>query len=316
MNKEILEQIKVNSGIPVKTLVETDTSDIANTQDFLSHLIDEKYNDSLAYQICEITPMNSTLGVVYASKRNNNSEDFEVIKKNIYSYTDKISTGFTREVWDDMVRVFDKTAKQSAGNVLSGISRTEENLRVLTLLRDESEVKSSLTITDPNSFEGIIQQVSKKVSESVIEMNYKSYNTLSSFCILGPKWAAAILGSFSYMTEGKEKSLFVGRVGRTDYYINPLPNTAGQFNDDYNYDFENEPTNSPDYAYVGLQSSIPGQSSLIFAPYMYELQNIVDPDTLDTKLFLYNRYGLVTTPLHDKIEGKGKLHKFEIIAGE
>lgn len=318
MNKMVIDQIKENSNIPISKSGINEASesyDIATTQDFISHLIDEKYNDSLAYQICEIQPMESSLGVTFASKRNDTTGNFEVIKKDIHAYSDKMFTGFTKEVWQDMIKMFNKTAKASAGNILSVISRTNENARILALLNIEAEVKTSLTVTDPNNFESVMHQLSKKVSESIIEMNYKSYNTLNSFCILGPKWAAAILGSFNFMTEGRKKSLFVGRIGKTDYYINPMPHTAGQFTYDYNYDFENEPTSVPDYAYVGLQSKAPGQSSLIFAPYTYELQSVIDPDTLDTNLFLYNRYGLVTTPLHDKLEGKGKLHKFEIISG-
>jgi len=317
MSKEyeqnILAQIKENSGIKNSLSEASSSGDIATTLDFVSTLIDEKYNDSLMYQLCEIQPIEGTFGSIYASKRNETTGNFEIVKKEVHITTDKMRTGFSVEVWQDMLRMFKRNAKKSGANILAKVSTDKENVKIINFLNDESEIKPSLTLTDPESFEAVLHQLGKKVAESVIEMNNKSYNTLDSFCVLPAKWAAAALGSFEFMTEGREESLFVGRIGRCDFYINPIPNTSSQFADDYDLDFEIASSANPNYAFVGLKTKKVGQSSLVFSPYQYETQSITDPDTLEENLILYNRYALNSNPLHDKLEGKGMLHKFEIL---
>lgn len=312
--KAVLDIIKENSGIKSNSLRESDSSDIATTQDFLSGLIDEKYNDSLAYQICEILPLKSTLGRIYASKLNTTTNNFEVVKKDINVSTNKVITGYTKEVWDDMIKQFGTTADEAGSNILSNFSAIDESKDIVNLLEEQSEVKTPLTVNIA-SVGWIANQITQKISESVIEMNRHSFKTLDSFCILSGKWASALMGHPDIETADNKGSLFIGRFGRIDFYVNPIPNNSSQFDDGYTFDFESEATGVPDYAYVGLKSKVSGNSSLIFAPYSYEIQKVVDPDTSNPSLFMYNRYGLEVSPLHDKIEKKGMLHKFEITAG-
>ena len=286
--------------------------DIAVTDEILGDLIKENYNISLMYHICESIPIKTPEANVYVQKRNQETNNFEIIKKNIQTKTTTLVTGFTQEVFQDMQKSFKYSAKNASGKILSGVSSREENSTLLKMLNSESDVKETLQITDSNNLESIILQLSRKVSECVLEMNQDTYKTLDSFCILDRRYAAAILGTFNFMTEKKERSLFVGRVGRTDYYLNPFPNTSSEFNDAFDISYEIEETSIPNYCYVGLVSNIPGQSSLIHAPYSYERQYITDPDTGDIVLILRNRYGLTTSPLHEPLKNKSMLHKFQI----
>ncbi len=312
--QEILEQLKENSNITGLN-ENTNSYDITGTQDLLGSMIDTKYNDSLAYQICDVQALSGTFGKLFAARRKENSSDLEVIHKDISTKIYTVQTGFTQEVIQDMNAMFNKSTKRSAQNILKGLSAQDENKSVLTILYTESTTKPAFSIQDSDNLENVILQLSKKVSESVIEMNQTTYKTLDSFCVLSKDWAAAVLGSFNYMSEGNEKSLFVGRIGRTDYYINPFPNTASQFNNDFDYSYEIEDTSIPNYCYVGLKSKTAGNSSLTFAPYIYDSQYITDPDTLEIKLFIRNRYGLVTSPLHKPLENNSMIHKFELIKG-
>lgn len=316
----ILDQIKENSNVntiagSISISESTTSYDIAGTQDFLGSMIDTKYNDSLAYQICDVQPLKGSFGKIFTAKRKSNSADLEVIHKDIETKIFTVHTGFTQEVIQDMNAMFNKSTKKSVQKILKGLSAQDENKSVLTYLYSESDTKAPVTIIDSDNLESVLLQLSKKVSESIIEMNQETYKTLDSFCILSKEWAAAVLGSFDFMTEGREKSLFVGRVGRTDYYINPFPNTASQFNNDFDYAYEIEDTSIPNYCYVGLISNTAGYSSLTFAPYLYESQYIIDPDTGETKLIIRNRYGLVTSPLHKPLENASMIHKFELIKG-
>ncbi len=289
----------------------TDQYDISGA-DFFNGLIKENYNISLGYHICEVFPLNSPYGAVYVSERNSETNDFRVIKKDIQTKTSTLMTGFTQEVYQDMEKMYQTSPKRTSGKVLSGITAREENQRLLMLMGLEAETKGTLTIQDSNNLESIILQLSRKVSESVLEMNQDTYKTLDSFCVLDRRYAAAVLGSFNFMTEGKERSLFVGRVGRTDYYINPFPNTSSEFDDSFDYSYEIEDTPVPNYCYVGLVHDTPGVSSIIFAPYKYERQYITDPGTGNIVLILRDRYGLVMSPLHKPLENRSMLHKFII----
>jgi len=311
---EVLSQIKENCNIS-----EASTSgDIATIQDFISHLIDEKYNDSLAYLISEVQPLDGSWGSAFASMRNNGTNNFEIVKRDIYTKTFKIDTGYTQEVWQDMIRLFNKRAKTQAGNILSGISAQVENEDVIKFISANALTKTTLQV-NINNTAWITSQISMRVAESVVEMNRVSFKSLDSFCILSPKWASAFLGTAGFVksdkdSDSKDSTLFVGRYGRTDFYLNPFDLEHSDFSNDYNNDYGNDqnPQPSGDYCYIGLKSDITGNSSLIFAPYMYESQIVNDPDTGNDKLFIYNRYGLVTSPLHEPFEGKSMLHKFII----
>lgn len=314
MNRDILDAIKISSNVPEKIINEASTSgDVASTYDFISSLIDSKYNDSLAFSISEVRPMKSNLGIAFASTRDDNG-DFKVIKKDIHTHNYTVKTGFSKEVWQDMTKMFGKDAKKSAGKILSGLSSQDENFKLITYLDTNSDTKDEL-IVNTDTAGWITSQISQKVAESVLEMNRHSFKTLESFCILSGRWSAAFLGTAGFVKNDKESndrnSLFVGRYGNTDYYLNPFPNTASQFNDDYDYSFEISDA-SPDYCYVGLKSDVPGESSMLFAPYMYEMQYVNDPDTLELNLFLHNRYGLETSPLHEPLRNRSVLHKFKI----
>lgn len=309
-----IEQLKINSNIH-DNLNENTSDDVAVTIDLIGSLINSKYNDSLSYQIADVIPLTGSFGKIYASTRKKDTNDMEIISKDVNTQIKTIKTGFTQEVIQDMQSMFNKSAKTYVQGVVKGLSAQEENRTLINLLESQSEVKPKLIVIDSHIFEQVLFQISQKVSESVIEMNRTTYKTLDSFCILPKDFAASVLGSFTFMSEGKEKNLYVGRVGRTDYYINPFPNTTSQFTDDFDIDYEIEDTSIPNYAYVGLKSGVIGQSSLVFSPYIYESQYITDPDTGEIILIVRNRYGISTNPLHRPLQNESLLHKFELIKG-
>lgn len=308
MNQDTIELLKTNSKINESTTAD----DIASVPKMVSSLISEKYNTSLGYQICDIQPLEGAQGVVYASQKKPNSTDFKIVKKDIYTKIAPLDTGYTQEVIEDMFRMFSTEPKKISKLVLEGISSEEENKTIVKLMDDEASIQLPLTITDSNNFKTTLREISKKVADSVIKMNRGSYKSLDSFCVLSGKWASAILGSYDSSDEQKGRLLFVGKVGRCDFYINPFPHTASQYNPDFDIDFEIEDTSALDYAYVGLMSETPGQSSIIFAPHSYETKYVPDPKTGNIKLFTYNRYGVILSPLHRPADGNSLLHKFEI----
>jgi hypothetical protein len=87
-----------------------------------------------------------------------------------------------------------------------------------------------------------------------------------------------------------ESGLFIGAKGRTKYYMNPIPGATD--------------------VYVGLNGKIPGNSSLIFSPYLHQLLQATDPDTGNTNVFNINRYAIAVNSL--STTGNEMVRKFTL----
>jgi hypothetical protein len=290
-------------------LNETGISDIADKQVMIRDLIQEKYNFSIPYQIGEIVPLKSTWGRYYTSKENNGK--MEIVKKDLNAVTRKYNTGFTKEAYEDILAMYEKSAKTLIQSVIKGASAREENETFMSLVDSESIFDPEpLILTDINNAETITFELSLKVSRIAINMNRFGYHTLHSFCILPPKYAASVMAIYSAFTEGTEKSYYVGTMSNTRYYVNPLSIDSARFNSAFDNEFYSD--DGDEYGYVGLYSSSPGHSSIIMAPYYYQVQSVIDPDTGHTSYFTYNSYDIAVNPLHSPIEKKAMLTKFKI----
>ena len=308
-NKQITESI-------LETSINESSVDIASTEEMLKSLIDAKYNTSLLYQLCEVLPIKGAYGNVYANKRKFSSQPgFEIVKKSVEPTVKTLSTEYSMEVMQDMVNMFGKTAQTMSNQIIKGVSDTDENLSLMTLLDAECDDRPELVIPTGTNIRDTITMIAARVGHSALEMNHKQYKTLNSFCILPRRYAAFFLGWWqSALGERNEEYLYVGVVGKTEFYVDPRDVTGAAFNTDYNDDYTITapvPT-PPEYCYVGLKDKQHGNSSLVFSPHSYEIKYITDPKTLENKLFVYNRYDVISSPLHIPSEQSSMLHKFQI----
>jgi len=309
--EDVLEDIKKQSITNYGVINETDSNDIASFANIIGKVIDEKYNDSLLYSISEVLPLKGSIGHSFASVKENYK--FIVKRKDINVKTYNINTGITKEVWDDMLNMFGKNALNSSARVLSGYSAEDENFTTMTFLDTNSELKNEL-IVDTSYTSWIPTAIANRVALSVLEMNKNTFKTLESFCVLDGHWASAFLAKNDIKLSDNKSSLFIGRYGSTNFYVNPFNSNTTEFNKDFDTDYEIRDPSIPTYCYVGLVSDVPSNSSLIFSPYTYETVFATDPDTGDLNIFVFNRFGLITSPLHDPLKNRGMLHKFEIKA--
>jgi hypothetical protein len=321
MKKEnVIDQILEN--ISTEVIQETDSNDIASTQDILTSLVKEKYNTSLLWQVCDVMPIKGTLGRVYVAKKKYNGigqpikTDFEVVKKDIIPKTYTLQTGFTKEVLQDMKFMFKKDAKDVIGGVLRGVSDWNENQHLMEFIEANATAKPDLVLSpDPKDD---IEYITKRVGEAVLEMNKYSYKTQKSWCILPFEYSSLFFGYWSGFRMGDvddHKYLFIGTFGRTDYYIDPRePKTIrGEFDDSFDDSYALGDLEHDSIIYVGLKSKdAPGYGSIIFAPYTYELKYVTDPETGNSNVFLFNRYGLEMSPFHNPMEHRNMIHKFKV----
>jgi len=294
-----------------------ENSNVAPTDEILTKLIDARYNTSLLSQISDVLPIKGALGHVYANKKKFSSiPSFEIVKKQIEPTIRTLNTGYSKEVIDDMRNMFGRKADDMTLQVLKGVSENNENTELMTFLDTESVTKNPLTLPLGIGASDAITTLASRVAEGVLEMNHYHYKTLQSWCILPRKYAAFFLGYFQYALgeEREAKYLYVGTVGKTDFYIDPRPTSGAEFvNTEYDDSYTiNVPSTKVEYCYMGLHSEDIGDGSLIYSPHSYETRFTIDPKTGESTLFLYNRYDLITSPLHLPLEGSSLLHRFQI----
>jgi hypothetical protein len=316
-NSEKISKILLeNTNIPNNILNETSSIDIKGTQQILLKLIEEKYNDSLLWKICDILPLKSTLGRVYVQKKKYLKDEFEVVKKDIIPQLYDIETGFTREAYQDMLAMYGKEATKSVAEIFRGLMDWFENEKLMAFLDSNAVEQPELVLE--GDVDNDIQLITTTIAKYIIAMNHKSYKTLEGWCILPWEYASLFLGYWMPFRGEQEvensEFLYIGRFGKIDYYIDPRKSSTinSEFSDDYTDDYALGDIETVDYIYIGMKSSVPGYGSLIFAPYQYNITEVTDPDTGHSKMFLWNRYGLEISPFHNILEQKHMLYKFKV----
>jgi hypothetical protein len=310
-----INQVLENSGVDLK-ITESNEGDIAKFPDLLQEIIQEKYNTSLLWQICDVLPVNGTLGRVYVSKKVFNQNKFEIVKQDVNVETHKISSGFTQEVLEDTKRMFGLSAKTAIGSMLRGVSDYDENMHLMNFIEANATEKPELVLTaDPRDDVLLITQ---KIGKFVMEMNQYSYKTKEAWAILPRKYIGVFTGywaGFRMDDIEDERYLYIGKFGRIHLYIDPrdINETMGEFTNDFNDDYDIETVSDLDHIYVGLRNEkTPGEGSLVFSPYQYHLEYVTDPDTGETVIHLFNRYGLTNGIFHKPLEQNSILYKFKI----
>jgi len=318
-----ISQVLENSGIDINKINESDSGDVLTYPQILNDLIIEKYYSSLLWQICDVFPLKSTLGRIYVSKRkfdtSETNSDFEIIKKDIQPSLYKYNTSFTKEVLQDIKSMYGKNARDLVSKNIRGISDFYENRHFIEFVDNNATLKEDLVVGE---HQDDISYITRRIGASVLEMNHYSYKTHKGWCILPWDYASIF---FEYwrdlmMTDEKKSLyhyLYIGTFSNVDYYLNPKGKENDfndEFNDDFNDDYTIENQVNNNTVYVGLKSpKEPGYGSLLFSPYQYDLVDVIDPDTGDTHIHIFNRYGLELSPFHIPMERKSMIHKFKII---
>lgn len=272
------------------TLVEgTDTIDIAQTDEIISTVIEKKQYTSLAYQICEVSPIHGPTGATFALVYDQGK--VKLLRNEVQVEDDAIEdTGFTIEAMQDLKTQFGKEMIDYISRAFSGVSSMNENRKLIQKLSTFAQPAADLVLTDPKNAETSIFEIQQKVAELVLTINSSSFKSLDSFVILPLKAAAAMLAVSNRLPDNKKESgLYLGSNSRTKFYLNPDVASTEVF--------------------VGIKSDIPGMSSVIMSPYFHTIKAVKDPKTGNSNLFNFNRYAITESKLS---EYEKMLFKFEI----
>ncbi len=266
-------------------------SQVADTDQNLS--IDGMYQQlalpSLAKSVCETVKLEGPTGGVFAIKNDNG--DFKLLRNDAEVFaSDPISTGITREAFEDIQSMFGKSAKRVIGTLLKGLSNDQENDKLIPFIKANAGVASDITLSDPTHAWTTFKELTQKIHELVVKMNSKNQRTFHTFVILPVKFAGTVLSTENQTKrDGQSKGLYISTAGLTEYFINP------------------DVTDTD--IYIGLfDKNVNGKNSITYSPYKSEIVTAVDPDSGNETYHIYNRFALTMNPLHEA--GNEMLLKF------
>jgi len=271
------------------SLVEETHNDNIGTADFNFNQLVKAFEElptlSLVREIAAVVPMKMSTGQIVNIRRQGTTNSFETVVANLTINTataNPIQTGISVEVIQDLQNQYGLDGYAIAANLLKGITDQAENTAFLTFLDANSLATPILTLSDANSAEPSLFELTQRVQELVIKMNTPSFRTFDAFVVLPYKNAASISALSSYVREKEEtvERLVINKIGKTRYYVNPDVTATT--------------------AYVGLsdhsKNSL-GASSVIMGTFPQEVLRSGVQGTFQQNVGLLNRYATAVNPL-------------------
>ena len=242
--------------------------------------------------------MKMSTGNIINIRRNASTNSFETVEATLTINTassNPIQSGLSVEAMTDLNNQYGLDGYKIAANLLKGIVDQTENDAFIVFLDANALNTTALVLSDPNSAEPCLFEITQRVQELIIKMNTPNFRTFSAFAILPYKNAASI-SALSHYVRGEEeakKDLILNKIGNTSYYVNPDV-TATK-------------------VYVGLKAKDKkslGASSIIMGTFPQELLKSQYVESFQANIGLLNRYATAMNPLHDT--GSEMLMEFTI----
>ena len=274
-----------------KLILEETHNDDIGTADFsfdkLIKTFQELSSNSLIREIAATVPMKYSTGKIVNIRKQAANDSFETVSANLTVNTatsDPIQTGLSLEAISDLKNQYGLDGYTIAGNLLKGIVDAAENTAFMTFLDSNSLATPVLTLSDANSAEPSLFEITQRVQELVIKMNTPNFRTFSAFAVLPYKNAASIsaLSQYARGDEETKKQLVLSTIGQTQYYVNPDTTTTT--------------------AYVGLKAKDKksmGASSVIMGTFAQEILRSTHVESFQAKVGILNRYATAVNPLSD-----------------
>ena len=274
-----------------KLILEETHNDDIETADFSFNQViktfEQLHSISLIRAIAAVVPMKMSTGTIINVRRNASTNSFETVEATLTINTatsNPISSGISIEAIQDLKNQYGLDGYKMAANMLKGITDKAESDAFITFLDAQSLATPVLTLSDANSAEPSLFELTQRVQELVIKMNTPVYRTFEAFAVLPYKNAASISALSHYVRGAEEtkQSLVVNKIGSTMYYVNPDVTTTT--------------------AYVGLADhsrSSMGASSVIMGTFPQEILRSTHVESFQENVGILNRYATAVNPLSD-----------------
>ena len=231
---------------------------------------------SLGQEIFKVYNQNGPMAGIFAL--NTIGDKFKLLRKNSEVYdSDPINTGISKEAIQDIEAQFGLDAKKVIAHLLRSLANAQENAKTSEFLNANAQIKTPLNLSDTSNARIVVEEISQRVSEAVIEMNSNGFITYQAAVVVPMKYAA------SFMARSREdisanKSFYVGKTGLIKYYTDP-------------------DTTNTDTVFVVLKDE--DRSGAFFSEYTDDIITAVDYDTGDENLFIFNRFAITANPKHN-----------------
>ena len=215
--------------------------------------------------------------------------DLKLVRKDLEVFdSEPIQTKITQEAIQDIENMYGGpgTATQYIAKMLKGLANDQENTKVLAFLKENCAVTDDLALQAAESPETNMFFLIDKIARCTLKINEKFTRSFTTWAVLPQRALGCIMAIFAYQrgmgTEQLSK-LFVTDTGSTTFYMNP----------------DSDDTN----VYVGIKSvEDPSRSSAFFGSYRSELKWTLDNNSGEKCFWIYNRFGICTSPLHTETD--------------
>ena len=275
------------------------TNLLENTLDGASVMVaptDEKLNIQDVYSQLDIPSLGKEIFKVYKQNGpmagifslDTDGTKFKLLRKNSQVFeSTPINTGISTETIQDIESQFGLEANTIIAHLLRGLANTKENEKTSEFLSLNAEIKGPLGLSNARNSKIIVEEISQRVSESVVEMNADGFITYQASVVIPMKYAAAFMARSREDIDGST-SFYVGKTGLVKYYTDP--------------DVTNTET-----VYVILKEE--SKSGGFFSEYTDDIIKAVDYDTGTENLFIFNRFAITANPKHST---KPMMHQFAL----
>lgn len=242
---------------------------------------------SLGQEIFKVYNQNGPMAGIFTLGRDGNK--LKLLRKNSEVYDSvPINTGISAEAIQDIEAQFGVNANKVIAHLLRSLANAQENTKTSEFLKANAAPKGDLTLTNKTNAKIVVEELSQKATEEVIDMNSSGFISYQGVVVVPMKYAASIMArQLEDINAGI--SFYVGKTGLIKYYTDP------------------DVTNT-DTVYVVLKDE--DRSSAFFSKYTDDIITADDYDTGAENLFIFNRFAITTNPKHDI---KPMIHSFKIL---
>lgn len=261
-----------------------ETSNVSPVQQKLFELFIQTITPSLPEQILPEVKMTGPNGKVFALSTNETgdakiiSNQLDVIK------TDAIKTSITSEALEDIYATQGENGLKVIANILRGRANDLENKEFQKFLAAKSfQAESPLDLSGLNAASAIFE-ITRYTAALVQKSNLDLFRTKRAWVVLPYNIAAELMCSNVYSAE------------QFSYHDSPFHVMSTPMLAVYSHF---DPTITKGYLGVNNYEG-EANCSAFMGKYAKEVLQTTSSDTNFETFFMYNRFGFVTNPLHDK----------------
>lgn len=261
---------------------------------------------SIAKRVSDVQPMNGPVGIITGAQWDKTDGKLTLAKTDINAVTEKIRTEFTIEALQDLESVYKESFYDVLGYYIVDELAYKIDDTFLTMVKNRASTKASLSFSGSDydtSLWSVGQSIAIAVNKGLCDLPISDNRSAQGWAVVSSNVASLLAGTLNDSNnEGlnDESPSYLGRIAGVEYYI------------DYTH-----PNDGTDSVVFGIKGNGFSKGSTIYAPYLSQWIDTINPENGERIYFLLNRTGMAINPLDEKYYDAGNgvsgfLGKFDI----